>query len=197
VAIDGFRFLPPAVTVIVGETVTWTNRDPAQHTATSAGAFDTGVLSLGQSRTLPMNAAGTFEYRCAIHGAMTGTVRVLAPATPPPVPATPTPVPATTRPPTAVPTAVPTTAPTPVPATAAPTAEPTSPPTVLPTSSANASATLVVTAPPAVAQQSPSPPAAPGGATAPGDSGPGVVGIVVGLLAVGAVAAGVYRARRR
>ena len=167
VAIDGFRFLPQSVTVNVGETVTWTDRDAAQHTATSPGAFDTGVLAMGQSRTIQMNTAGTFDYRCAIHGAMTGTVRVLALATP-----TPAPTPAATPVPTAAPP------------TAVPTASPTPPPT--PT-----------TAPTLVAQVSPRPqtdapaPSPPSGGPVPDPA------LLAVLVVAGSVGLGVYLARRR
>lgn len=186
VAIDGFRFLPQSVTVNVGEAVTWTDRDAAQHTATAPGAFDTGVLAMGQSRTIQMNAAGTFEYRCAIHGAMTGTVRVLAPATP-----APTPVP--TAPP---PTAVRTVAPTPsLAATAAPTvaASPTTSPTPLPTPT-SAAPTVVAQASPPPQTDAPAPVPAP----SPPSSGPGpTLALVAVLLAAATVSLGVYLARRR
>ena len=176
-AIDGFRFLPQAVTVNVGEMVTWTNRDPAQHTATSAGAFDTGVLAMGQSRTVQLNTAGTFEYRCLIHGAMTGTVRVIAQATP-------TPAPTTARPPTAVPTVAPTPPPTPSPTSPPTTAPPTTAP---PTSSPSASPTPAPTTP-APETASPAPPG--------GGAGP-TLAVVAGSLAAGLVGLGVYLARRR
>jgi plastocyanin len=50
VSIQGFAFHPGSMTVNVGDTVTWTNQDSAQHTATANdGSFDTGTLRRGQS----------------------------------------------------------------------------------------------------------------------------------------------------
>jgi plastocyanin len=47
VVIDNFTFDPPELTVPVGATVTWVNRDDVPHTATSTArprAFDSGAL---------------------------------------------------------------------------------------------------------------------------------------------------------
>lgn len=141
IRIESFRFSPSEATVIVGGTVTWTNKDPVGHSATAFGNFDTGVLGQGQSKTIVMDRVGTFQYVCKIHQTMTGFITVVAQETQPPStpkPATPKPTvkPATPRPatpaPTPRPTAAPTPAPTPVP-TPAPTLEPTPSPTAAPT----------------------------------------------------------------
>jgi hypothetical protein len=64
----------------VGDSVTWTNRDSAAHTATaSGGGFNTGTLKQGQSATHRFTTAGRFAYICAIHPNMKGTV-VVTPA---------------------------------------------------------------------------------------------------------------------
>ena len=138
VTIQGFAYAPTPVSIHVGDTVTWTNRDAAQHSARFAGlGTGTAILSQNQSGSLTFNSAGTFNYDCAVHGAaMQGTVIVQAVATPAPT-APPTPVP-TARPtpvPTAPPTPVRTAAPTVAP-TAAPTAAPTEAPTAAPTTAA-------------------------------------------------------------
>ena len=39
VSINNFTFTPPELTVKVGDTVTWTNRDDIPHTVVSAGKF--------------------------------------------------------------------------------------------------------------------------------------------------------------
>ena len=106
VTIQGFAYAPTPVSIRVGDTVTWTNRDAAQHSARFAGlGTGTAILSQNQSGSLTFNSAGTFNYDCAIHGAaMQGTVIVQAVATPAPT-APPTPVP--TARPTPVPTAPP------------------------------------------------------------------------------------------
>lgn len=82
VDIKNFLYAPAAVTVPVGSTITFTNRDAAPHTATSGaspspdGVFDSGTLKQGASRTVKVTKAGTFAYYCAIHPFMKGTVTV-------------------------------------------------------------------------------------------------------------------------
>jgi plastocyanin len=73
VTIQGMKFSPASLEVAVGDTVTFTNNDSAPHTATS-DAFDTGRLSRGESATVTIDAAGTFNYICKIHPSMKGKV---------------------------------------------------------------------------------------------------------------------------
>ena len=71
------RFGPAAITVHVGDTITWTNADAAPHTATADdGSFDTGTLARGQSGSHTFTSAGTFAYHCTIHPSMRATVKV-------------------------------------------------------------------------------------------------------------------------
>lgn len=76
VAISGFTFSPRTVTVNVGDSVTWTNSDAQAHTATSGSAWNTGDIAGGASASITFRSAGTFDYICAIHPTMTGTVVV-------------------------------------------------------------------------------------------------------------------------
>lgn len=86
VDIADFAFSPAELTITVGDTVTWTNRDSMIHTATSVdGAFDSGDLDEGESYSLTFTAAGTYDYLCTPHPSMTGRIVVVAAA------ATPTP----------------------------------------------------------------------------------------------------------
>jgi plastocyanin len=78
VAIKDFSFGPSTITIHAGDTVTWANRGPSNHTATAAGMFNTGVLHAGQSASHLFTRAGTFSYRCSIHPFMRGTVTVLS-----------------------------------------------------------------------------------------------------------------------
>ena len=80
VTIAGFAFAPTALKVHVGDTVTWSNNDAVGHTATSAGAFDTGTIASGSTASVTMAKAGTFTYHCSIHPSMTGTIVVAAAA---------------------------------------------------------------------------------------------------------------------
>src|SRR5687767_13895429 len=202
VTIQNSSFVAPAVTVNVGETVTWTNRDFSQHTATAAGVFDTSVLSQNQSRTIVMTRAGTFQYICSIHTFMTGTVSVVGAATPTPAP--PTPPPPTSAPPTPAP---PTPAP-PTPRPSTPTPAPIRTATPLPAATAPAATAVTATpaaaptaSPEAVAQSSPSPRTDPPASIAPSAAGsdPGpALAVAAGVAALTVVGLGAYvMARRR
>jgi plastocyanin len=77
VEIAGFAFGPPELSVAAGTTVTWTNADSFDHTATGRdGVFDSGELAQGQSFSFTFDTAGTFAYICNIHPSMSGTVTV-------------------------------------------------------------------------------------------------------------------------
>jgi plastocyanin len=79
VTIKNFLFSPKSVSVQVGDTVTWTNQDSEEHTATAKnGSFDTGSLKTGQSATEKLTKAGTIDYICTFHSNMHGTVVVAA-----------------------------------------------------------------------------------------------------------------------
>jgi len=80
--ISDYKFSPATITVHVGDTITWTNDGPTDHTATANDhSFDTGVLKKGQSASHTFTQAGTFAYICSIHPFMHGTVVVLATTT--------------------------------------------------------------------------------------------------------------------
>jgi plastocyanin len=153
VDIADFKFVPQSVTITAGDTVTWTNRDAAAHSARVNGVGTTAVLTQGRSGSLAFMNAGTFPYDCGVHGsAMTGTVIVRAAATPQP---TPVPTPRPTIPPTPRPTVAPTVAPTVV-ATPVPTIAAT--PTASPPATRSAPATTAPpsdTPPPSVAVAAP------------------------------------------
>jgi plastocyanin len=88
VAIRDFAFGPRTLTIRVGDTVTWTNRDNVAHSATArGGTFDTGLIPGGRSRSVRFTVGGTYRYICTPHPSMTGTVIVQAASTggvPPP-----------------------------------------------------------------------------------------------------------------
>jgi plastocyanin len=77
VKIDNFSFGPGTLTVPVGTTVTWTNRDDIPHTVVSTeGAFKSKVLDTDEKFSFTFSKAGTFPYFCSIHPKMTGKVIV-------------------------------------------------------------------------------------------------------------------------
>ncbi|OBG94667.1 amidase [Mycobacterium sp. E3251] len=77
VIIDGFAFAPATLTVPVGTTVTWTNRDEEPHTvAASDGSFHSPGMGTGATFTHTFSDAGAFDYVCSIHPMMRGSVVV-------------------------------------------------------------------------------------------------------------------------
>jgi plastocyanin len=77
VKIDNFKFGPEALTVPLGTTVTWTNRDDIPHTVVStSGAFKSKVLDTDEKFSFTFSKAGSYEYFCSIHPKMTGKVIV-------------------------------------------------------------------------------------------------------------------------
>ena len=84
VAIADFAFSPATLTITAGDTVTWTNEDQIEHTATSTtGAFDSGLLGQGESYSFTFTTPGTYDYLCTPHPSMTGQIVVQAAAGPP------------------------------------------------------------------------------------------------------------------
>jgi plastocyanin len=77
VKIDNFSFGPAELTVPVGTTVTWTNRDDIPHTVVSTDKlFKSKVLDTDEKFSFTFSNAGTFAYFCSIHPKMTGKVVV-------------------------------------------------------------------------------------------------------------------------
>ena len=74
VTIQGMKFSPANIEVNAGDTITFTNKDSAPHTATASdGSFDTGRLGKGDSAKVTV-AAGSHAYICKIHPMMKGKV---------------------------------------------------------------------------------------------------------------------------
>ncbi|MDE3088982.1 MAG: cupredoxin domain-containing protein [Chloroflexota bacterium] len=72
-----WTFDPQALTVRVGDTVTWTNMGSLVHTVTADdGSFDSGNLNPGDSWSFTFVKAGTFAFHCTPHPWMKGTITV-------------------------------------------------------------------------------------------------------------------------
>jgi len=86
-------YVPTALNVKVGDTVTWINEDTTKHTVTSGkssgrfgfvegklgepdGIFDSGLFDAGERWSYTFDEAGTFTYFCTIHPWMSGMVVV-------------------------------------------------------------------------------------------------------------------------
>lgn len=79
VSIENFAFNPQTIEIAVGDTVTWTNNDSAQHTATqspSGSGFQSGPLATGATFSQTFDTAGSYDYFCEFHSGMTGTIVV-------------------------------------------------------------------------------------------------------------------------
>jgi plastocyanin len=77
VKVDNFSFGPATLTVAVGTTVTWTNRDDIPHTIVSTEkVFKSKVLDTDEKFSFTFSKAGTYPYFCSIHPKMTGSVVV-------------------------------------------------------------------------------------------------------------------------
>ena len=76
-------YLPPSVSVNVGDTVSWDNVDTAAHTVTSGtpadgpdGLFDSSLLMGGATFEVTFDTAGSYDYFCMVHPWMIGDVQV-------------------------------------------------------------------------------------------------------------------------
>lgn len=100
------NFLPSPVTIYVGQTVTWVNRDTVPHWVwPDRGGFTaSGTIQPGHTFSATFREVGTFGYHDALYTFMTGSVIVKAGAPPTPKP-TPKPTPRPTPRPTAQPVA--------------------------------------------------------------------------------------------
>jgi plastocyanin len=77
VAIQNFAFSPATLSVKVGSTVTWTNKDGEAHNVTTpSGPLHSPTMPPGAVYSYTFTAAGTFHYLCTIHPFMTATVTV-------------------------------------------------------------------------------------------------------------------------
>ena len=78
VKIDNFSFSPATLTVPVGATVTWTNRDDVPHNIVSSEGktFKSPVLDTDEKFSYTFSNAGTYPYYCGMHPRMTGKVVV-------------------------------------------------------------------------------------------------------------------------
>ena len=69
VEMEDFQFVPKVLTVRVGTTVKFSNKDDVGHTATSdTGLFDSGTLAKGEEFFFTFTAVGEYPYYCAPHG---------------------------------------------------------------------------------------------------------------------------------
>ena len=78
VHLKNYAFVPATLTVPVGALVEFQNDDSVAHTVTATGkeAFDSGNLDGGAKFKHTFSKAGRFDYVCAYHPNMKGTIVV-------------------------------------------------------------------------------------------------------------------------
>jgi plastocyanin len=75
--VTGETFVPGVIFVDAGTTVTWSNLDGEDHTVTSAtGVFSGNLPANPGTYSYTFSKPGTYNYYCAIHTYMTGSVVV-------------------------------------------------------------------------------------------------------------------------
>ncbi|MGH9493719.1 MAG: cupredoxin domain-containing protein [Candidatus Sulfotelmatobacter sp.] len=77
ISIDNFTFIPKAITVSKGSTVTWVNHDDVPHTVVSIDKkFKSKALDTDDKFSFTFNESGTYGYFCSVHPVMMGKVIV-------------------------------------------------------------------------------------------------------------------------
>jgi plastocyanin len=77
VGIDNLAFDPDDLTVTVGTTVRWTNREAIPHTVrSSSNEFDSGIMEEGDTFEYTFDTAGVIDYICGLHPSMKARVTV-------------------------------------------------------------------------------------------------------------------------
>jgi plastocyanin len=72
---QNIAFNPKTVTVKVGQTVKWVNKDDVPHNVTG-GPLKSSTFNMGGSYEFTPKKAETISYVCTIHPGMTGTLTV-------------------------------------------------------------------------------------------------------------------------
>ena len=76
VTMEATSFKPDVLTVNVGDTIVWINKDMFPHTATSQGRFDSGSIAVNSSWEYTPTEPAEIDYVCTLHPGMTGKLRV-------------------------------------------------------------------------------------------------------------------------
>ena len=77
ILIESNSYKPDSVTIKVGESIKWINKDSYNHTVTAKnGEFDSGNIASGAEFSFTFSKEGTYEYICGIHTFMKGTIIV-------------------------------------------------------------------------------------------------------------------------
>lgn len=75
VLMENHAFTPTTLTIKVGESVTWTNKDSAKHNVVFE-EFESSLLGKDESYSHTFATAGSFSYTCGPHPYMEATIVV-------------------------------------------------------------------------------------------------------------------------
>jgi plastocyanin len=78
VTIDKLVFSPAEITVKVGDTIEWINKDRIVHTATVKGGWEV-MIPAGKTGSRVIETADTVDYYCRFHPNMKGRIVAAAP----------------------------------------------------------------------------------------------------------------------
>ena len=77
IVVKDFMFVPMALTVNAGSTVTWAHMDDEPHNVVSdTGLFRSGAIDTNESFSFKFDKPGTYHFTCSIHPRMVGTIVV-------------------------------------------------------------------------------------------------------------------------
>jgi plastocyanin len=62
-----YKFVPAAIVVQAGSTVTWTNRDDFTHNVTLPDGTPALTMRPGETASHTFETAGTYDYLCSLH----------------------------------------------------------------------------------------------------------------------------------
>jgi plastocyanin len=82
IAIKNYMFMPTALTIEQGQTVTWTNQDVAAHNVvvtSGPASFSSPMIAQGKSWSHTFSVTGPYSYICSVHPGMKATINVTAP----------------------------------------------------------------------------------------------------------------------
>ena len=75
ITIDNFTFSPKELTVAVGTTIKWVNRDDIPHTVVEKQTtFRSKLLDTDDAYSYTFTSAGAFDYFCGLHPHMVGQI---------------------------------------------------------------------------------------------------------------------------
>ncbi len=77
ISISNFKFVPEILSVKLGQTVRWINKDDSPHKVmANDGSFKSPLLDTNDHFEFTPTKTGTFGYFCSLHPHMTGSIKV-------------------------------------------------------------------------------------------------------------------------